>query len=266
MRRKKFLLITSYFENAIMAFDEIIEAHFYSKNSVGEVFVNSVNLKNHRKTGLLYRPFTSDSKMIHESFSDYSTLNCRGKVVMDCGGNIGGFMLKASQDGASHVVSFEPEPLNFEVLNYNARIISDRFANTKIEIKNYALCSCFEHELAFNVNTSKNSACSGSLLKTKSSTSIIVKACNFWEKLEEFRPQVLKIDIEGAEYSLFTREFPSFIEDFAFELHGFKKELRQEMFKYIEMIEKDPRFEVVSKRIIHVFNVPKLALLHFRRR
>lgn len=240
-------------------------ASFYTRDADGNTIVASTTLKHHKAFDIFYRPKTSDSKMIRESAGDYATLNCFGKVVMDCGANIGGFIKKACADGAKKVVSFEPEPFNFEVLEENRRHLQLKYPEVDIEVKNSALCNNAETELLFNMNASSNSACSGSLVKTHRSFQVKVNACNFWDQLEQIRPQILKIDIEGAEYSLIEREFPDFVEEVAFELHGFKLELREKMFAYIKSIEENPKYQVISKQIIMVFNEPKIALLHFRR-
>lgn len=240
-------------------------ANFYTKDCDGNTIVAAVPLKLHKRSGIFYRPKTSDAKMIRESSGDYATVNCFGKVVMDCGANIGGFIRKACHDGAKKVISFEPEPFNFEVLSENAKLLKTTFPETEIEVRNFALCNSDDSELTFNLNASSHSACSGSLIKTNKSFPVKVNACNFWEKVNELRPQILKIDIEGAEYSLIEREFPAFVEEVAFELHGFKLELREKMFAYIKSIEENPKYQVISKQIIMVFNEPKIALLHFRR-
>ena len=88
----------------------------YSKDSEGNTIIAEVELLQSKVGNLYYRPKTSDKTMLKESFSDYPTINCKDRVVMDCGSNIGGFILKACQDGAKSITSYEPEPLNLEFM------------------------------------------------------------------------------------------------------------------------------------------------------
>lgn len=240
-------------------------AQYYTKDSEGSTIVASTPLELHRKHKIYHRPGTSDSKMISESFKDYETVNCKDHVVMDCGSNIGGFILKSCMDGAKSVTSYEPEPFNFEVLQHNRDIISARYPNTKIELINSALCAGDETELTFNLNAGGNSACSGSIIKTNKSFPVTVKACNFWEQLDKLRPTLIKMDIEGAEYSLLDTYFPDYVEEVAIELHGFKKANAILMFSYAVWVENNPKYKVISKKVINVFGGPAIILLHFAR-
>ena len=48
---------------------------------------------------------------------------------------------------------------------------------------------------------------------------IMVKAKNFSDVLEEFRPEVIKMDCEGQEHDLLQKPLPDYVKYFTMEIH-----------------------------------------------
>ena len=239
--------------------------HFYSNDVDGNVIVKEIPLSISKKHQLYYRKDTSDLNMLKESWKDYINVNCKDQVVMDCGSNIGGFISKACIDGALSVHAYEPEQFNFDVLSKNVSILKEKF-NTQIEIINSALVGSYASNITFNISGAKTSACSGSVIKTRRSIPLTVKATNFWNELERIKPSIVKMDIEGGEYDVLTQDFPEYVKEVALELHGWRNETFRLMMDYIDSIKNNESYEIVNLEFINVFKKPKLALLHFKRK
>ena len=195
--------------------------------------VVEVELLEDQKTGLLVRPGSSDQEMLRDCTGrDYKYINCKDQVILDLGGNIGGFMWRAARDGAKSVVSFEPEPNNFAVLEQNYQRLLTKFPNVELKIVNEAV---YDQpgimELA--LRTGHYGACTPSLVrhgrKTASSVRVKVRAIN--QVLELYRPSFIKIDVEGAEYEILRADLPTYVTRMAFEFHGQSPEHREEMWK-----------------------------------
>lgn len=237
----------------------------YTKDSDGKIVVTTQPLLVSKKYGMLYRKDTCDLRMLNEGTSDYTTIDCKDKIVMDCGANIGGFVRAACISGAKEVHCYEPEPFNLNVLNENVGLLNKEY-NTKISVNGAALVANDDDIVTFNINGSNNSACSGSLLKIAASIPLTVKAVNFFNELDRIRPQIIKMDIEGGEYDLIHQEFPQYVEEVAIELHGWRKETHKKMMSYIESIQTNPKYDIVSLKYIKVFGNDSLAIMHFKRR
>lgn len=239
--------------------------NYYANDEEGSVIIKECELSFNKKYQLYVRKETSDLAMLKESWSDYINVNCKNQVVMDCGSNIGGFINKACNDGALSVHAYEPENFNFDVLSKNVSILKEKF-NTQIEIINSALVGSYASNITFNISGAKTSACSGSVIKTRRSIPLTVKATNFWNELERIKPSIVKMDIEGGEYDVLTQDFPEYVKEVALELHGWRNETFRLMMDYIDSIKNNESYEIVNLEFINVFKKPKLALLHFKRK
>ena len=163
------------------------------------------------KTGLNMREGTLDEYVIREQ-SSYTKLfeRCKGKTVVDIGGNIGAFAFNCELFGAKEVHSFEPEPENIKLFK------SQKLKLTKLH--EFAVAE--EDGVAFfYVNGGKNKGLH-SLDKTRGREHIEVKTIAFEKVLKKLNPDVLKIDIEGGEYGLdFDLILKSNVKVIAVEIH-----------------------------------------------
>lgn len=182
-----------------------------------------VDLVQH-KTGLWVRPGSSDVAMIKDCLvNDYLTVDCKDHTVLDLGGNIGGFILKASQQGVKKIISYEPEPNNFRVLERNVEVLRQMYNVDATVIE--AAIGEFSGTFDLIVIPGANSGCSASLCvkPRKDRIAIPVRVDSFSHAIEDLKPTMIKMDIEGAEYPLLNGYIPSCVKEMAIELHGFSK-------------------------------------------
>lgn len=114
------------------------DANFYTINSRGEKVLRNFKTENEEKEFTILKYWNSENgiddnnHMYFENFqmyelygsigSDYERYGCvinEGDVVVDIGANIGMFTRRASERGASRVVSFEPMSLSYSCLVEN---------------------------------------------------------------------------------------------------------------------------------------------------
>jgi FkbM family methyltransferase len=181
-----------------------------------------VELIEDKKTKLFLRPGTSDKAMLNDCVKkDYKLVDCKDQIVLDLGSNIGGFMYRAARDGAKQIISYEPEPYNFEMLERNLAVIAQQFPLVELEAVNAAVFDA-NGFMDLQIRSGNNASCSCSITrsKLKTGTSVSVRVESFKEILEKYKPTFIKIDVEGAEYKIFEDEIPDHVKRIAFEFHG----------------------------------------------
>jgi FkbM family methyltransferase len=135
-----------------------------------------------------------------DAYPDYTFTD---KVVFDCGSCCGLDAILFSKE-VKHVYCLEPDARNFENLKLNTRDIQN------ITIIKKAL---FNHcgEIEFSSENTQGSMILGKtidipvedLKKLRKTDSIVVKCTTLDEMVSQFgSPDIVKIDIEGAEYDL----------------------------------------------------------------
>lgn len=119
-----------------------------------------------------------------------------GDCVMDCGAAIGTFSVAAIQAGAGKVICYEPLPASLDVLRDNMAPYDDA------EIVAAALVADHRNEVMLNGSASGFPGNHSIIDKGKSKDHIIVRACSFRDEIARIKPQMIKMDIESAEYDL----------------------------------------------------------------
>tara|TARA_R110002060_G_scaffold12679_5_gene18052 strand:+ start:2052 stop:2801 length:750 start_codon:yes stop_codon:yes gene_type:complete len=174
-----------------------------------------VELRKQRKSNCWVRRNTFDAGSLKDCRDNYSQINCNGKRVLDLGANIGGFSKLAHEQGASLVVALEPCPYNHAILKKNSPYTQNLQAG--------AIPSEEDQEINFYYTKSKRNSVSSSTVKRRNASNVSIKVpgLSFKKLLEKYKPQILKIDVEGAEYALLDsiNEIPSYVEQAAFEFH-----------------------------------------------
>ena len=221
------------------------------------------------KDGLWYRPDSSDEQMLKDSNilnkrSDYFTIDPKGKVIMDCGANIGGFINRALKLGAKKVIAYEPEPNNFDMLVINTQDLD----NANYQLEQAALISSHEETVSFYLNASKRSSSSGNRKPSHKKKEYIVHALNFEKELNLHQPDLIKMDIEGGEYDvLMDFTLPDFVRELVIELHHpSKKMLKVKDQLWAQLVEQfggEPEASHINNIII--FGKPALTVAHFQR-
>lgn len=149
------------------------------------------------------RPETTDQKVIDEvvkrnvyEHKKTGFLLKNSPVWLDLGGNIGTFACKASEAGCK-VISYEPEPENYDFLCRNI----ERNKSNAIPIK--------AGVVAGEAGTLDLYVCGGvynkyrhTIFKKRGRKSITIDVHNFREVLEKYKPNGIKLDIEGAEIDI----------------------------------------------------------------
>lgn len=168
-----------------------------------------MKLYREKNTRLLCREGTLDEYVVKEQSSYRSLFDlCKGKTVLDIGGNIGAFAYEALKAGAERVVSFEPDPDNASL--YRKQGLGSTLVQEAISMKS-GTAKLF-------VNSGKNKGMH-SLQEIQGREFIIVRTYPLYKAIKKYSPQVLKIDIEGGEYSLNLDHIPESVEAIAIEIH-----------------------------------------------
>ncbi len=117
-----------------------------------------------------------------------------GDKVMDCGSCIGTFAVAALEQGAARVWCYEPMEKNVAVLRDNVSKYGDRAVVVRA-----ALTMSSENGIMLSL-----SGFSGAhtIVPRRKAKEVMVPAKCFRSELMERQPDVLKLDVEGAEYGL----------------------------------------------------------------
>jgi FkbM family methyltransferase len=164
-------------------------------------------------------------------------------TVMDCGSFIGTFAAAALEQGAVHVTCYEAAPKNAELLRENMARYVDR-----VTIVQAALIATND-EIA-TLTMSGFSGANSILPSTTRMKSVQVKTVNFRRELLSIRPQMLKLDIEGAEYDLLASLRPgdlSSVESLFIEFHPIAD--RDAKIKMISSYISNEGMNIVSNRL-----------------
>jgi FkbM family methyltransferase len=183
------------------------------------------NLEKDNKTGLWYRPEKGELHVLREQ-NQYKAIDFEGKRVMDVGANIGAFTHLALTNGACAVNAYEPMPETFDVLKLNIEKMFENTSDLKAEVNidNVALVYRLETPTIDFYLSHKYPSCN-TMIPVRGRETIQVECLGFWDEMRDFKPEVLKIDIEGGEYSLKLPDegIPDYVEQIAIELHMSKK-------------------------------------------
>jgi FkbM family methyltransferase len=158
---------------------------------------------------------TFSSKRVME-LSAYRHVDFKDKVVLDVGACAGAFSKLALDRGARRVIAVEPHPLNLSVLRRNVPAATV-IAAAAVPIDYDA------PEVTFYEATSGNLTI-GSTTRPRREhlrNTFMTKAIKFQDLLDEYRPDVVKMDVEGAEFELLIGPLPDYVGEFVAEFHIF---------------------------------------------
>lgn len=151
--------------------------------------------------GFWTRPGTLDGYVVNE-ISSYKPLLKWLKdhkpfpTVLDIGANIGTFSRTASP--FANVIAIEPDPENFILLEMNTSIHVIKLQGAVVHR---------QREVKLYQNRGKNKGLH-STVPTRGRSVVDVEPLVFHTLLQQYRPDALKIDCEGAEYEFLTPVLP----------------------------------------------------------
>jgi FkbM family methyltransferase len=186
-----------------------------------------------------YRKGTYDLEIIREVNSCYDGLTFNNKIVLDVGANIGAFSVMASKSGAKKIFSFEPDKENFALLKRN------KLPN--MEIFKLAVVGNNDKTRKFYLNKGINKGAHSLYIK-RGRDETKVNCIRFSKVLGKYKPQVIKIDVEGSEYELLLslKKMPEYVKQLALELHLTKKEWRTNLSQKVLSFIKDNGFIAIK--------------------
>lgn len=173
-----------------------------------------------------------DDSMIGESITNYliPEIDYTGAVCLDLGANIGSFTQIALDAGASKVCTVECDARNFEKLQ-------STFQNDDYVDLIYAAVSGLpDKTLKIFKSSSQNAHCSTSIEnKMKFNEYDEVENIHLKKLLKKYKPDIIKMDIESAEYTLIDTLIDYQPKYLFIELHAGKH--RAEMYQVIERLQ-----------------------------
>jgi len=135
-------------------------------------------------------------KDLTEAKNPFAAVQLRaGARVMDCGGCIGTFSAAALEQGASTVRIYEPVAKNADLIAGNLARYGDR-----AQLVRAALAP--DDRSSVELCSSGFPGSHSVVPREKAKGRLVVAAVNFRTELLAFKPDVVKLDIEGAEYDL----------------------------------------------------------------
>lgn len=184
-----------------------------------------------------------DKDMIAESISNYikEEVSYENKICLDLGTNIGAFTKIALEGGASRVYGVE-----CDLRNYN--IASNAFASEiKANIIHAAVSGSDQETLTIYKSSSKSNHSSTSILKRNNKFRDYDEVKNYHidTLLNEIKPDVIKVDIEGAEYDIIESVIDYKPEVLFIELHGDQDNARSSIQRLTERYSNSEVSEII---------------------
>jgi FkbM family methyltransferase len=143
--------------------------------------------------------------------NEYELADLSGKRILDIGGHIGSFAVKAVAHGAEQVVSFEPDDGNYELLEFNI----GHFENASCE---HLAISRSDKDVAVRFDKSDDAVNSGGGCSV-TDFGEVVPSMSLDAAIDKYQPNFIKIDAEGVGTSgmgvfMFEENTPEFLADF----------------------------------------------------
>src|ERR1017187_2204885 len=178
------------------------------------LYENRSGLYQH-ENGLWLRNSTErDVDIVNEQHRDYKELeelDYSGKIVLDIGGHIGCFVWFARQHlHPKLIVSIEPDPNNIWVHKRNCK-------GSDVVLLTGAVMPMGVHTAKLYLAPRYPST--NHVFPTRGRKEVTVSAYHLRSLLQQYKPALIKCDIEGAEFMLDWARLPKFVTEVAMEVH-----------------------------------------------
>lgn len=205
----------------------------------------AADLEFHEPSGLWVRPNTRDAMIADEVLVEqtYGMARLRSDdLVLDIGANIGAATRFFLDHGIRDILAYEPDPDNCRMFERN--VLTEDMDGVELV---QAAITAKHGPVTLYTNNGPNKACH-SLIKKKGYTTTTVQGHALEWVLDEFRPTVVKCDIEGGEYLLPWEviERRTDVRVVIIELHTQKPEMREYLAPALMALMKTMRFDQVT--------------------
>ena len=160
------------------------------------------------------RPDTTDQKVIEEVIKKNVYERKKDQfflkdapIWLDLGGNIGTFTCKACNSGCKKVITFEPETDNYNLLVQN--IEKNNFKDRVVPIQAGVVAQEGIKELELYVCKGEYNKYRHTIFKKRGRQTVKIPVQNFKKILKKYKPNGIKIDIEGAEIDILESMKPT---------------------------------------------------------
>lgn len=165
-----------------------------------------------------------DKDMIHESLANYRLpeVDYVGKVCLDLGSNIGAFSKIALDQGAKKVIAVECDPRNASIIQNNAL---GRYDKKHFELIHGAVSMLKGKTVQIFKTNNNNKHCSTTIVGSKNRSFNEydeVPNVKYTNLIKKYKPDIIKIDIETAEYHMMDEIIASSPDVLFIELHAGK--------------------------------------------
>jgi len=167
---------------------------------------------------MFLREGSIDESIVGEIKREYAWMPVKDKVVLDVGGCFGGYTFHAIKNEAKKVWCFEPEKENYETILKNVQIAKTA-SKTQCTVFNEALTITKPTKIPFYLSANKRNRGGYSTFKYRGRVETTVVTRNFKKVLSVLKPEVIKMDCEGAEFDLLREPLPNCVKYFTMELH-----------------------------------------------
>lgn len=173
---------------------------------------------------LFIRPETFDDTIAAEVTTYKHLLPALGGTLLDVGGNIGVVARWWLKSGGTRVISVEPEPENADLLRQNLASFGVRATVIEAAAVNREAPVSMDLFITNGVNKGSHT-----LRPTRGREKITVRTVPLSALIETYEPDVVKIDIEGGEFTLIREilSLPLHVRRLAIEYHVLPKGTRE---------------------------------------